>query len=86
MDTGFEISEGTNLPVTKYIGLKDQSTLAFNIILHVIFLKLNLEVSRMACPAGLTILLTIVGNYTLILIFSSPAVGRLLDPNLIGVG
>lgn len=71
---------------TKEIGFKDQSTVAFNIILHVIFLKLSFELDSMNTFAFNLIWLTILFNYLLISIVSSTTIGDMLDPDLVGVG
>ena len=60
--------------------------MAFNIVLHVIFVKLSFELSRMATPALLLIIFTIGVNYFTTMLFSVGALGNMLDPSLVGVG
>ena len=60
--------------------------MAFNIVLHVIFVKLSFELSRVATPAGLLIVFTIAVNYFITMLFSLGSLGNMLDPDLAGVG
>ena len=68
----------------KPVGLRDSSTVAFTIILHVIFIKLSFHMDRMHTAGVAVILLTLLLNYLLIAIWS--AIGVSLDAELIGLG
>ena len=70
----------------KVSGLKDQSTVAFNIIIHVVFLKLAMELDNLSAFAIALILLTIGLNYTIISVVSFEAIGKLVDENMVGLG
>lgn len=68
------------------MGQKDISTVVFNIVLHVIFLKLFFELEKVSFVAIVVILLTIAISYMSVAIFSSPAIGKMFDPDLVGIG
>ena len=70
--------------VMKQIGVKDQSTLAFNIVLLVIFVKLGFELENLTLCATNLIAVTIVFNFVLLAMLSGNF-GTLLDPDLPGV-
>ena len=69
----------------KVIGVKDQSTVVYNIILHVVFLKLALELEHVHFLTSILILFTIGLNYMLIQLFSSKDMSDTLDPDLLGL-
>lgn len=71
--------------VMKQIGVKDQSTLAFNIVLLVIFVKLGFELENLTLCATNLIAVTIVFNFVLLAMLSGNSFGTLLDPDLAGV-
>lgn len=58
----------------------------FNIVLHVIFLKLISELESISVFAIILILFTIGLNYILIVVTSLEKVGNFLDPDLVDVG
>lgn len=70
----------------KSVTLKDTSTVVFNIVLHVIFVKLSIELERVPIAAVIVILLTIALNYLIIVILSLPSLGDSLENDLGGVG
>ena len=69
----------------KVIGLKDQSTVVYNIILHVVFLKLALELEHVHFLTVILILFTVGLNYILIHFFSDKEMSDTVDPNLLGL-
>ena len=66
-------------------GVKDQSTVVYNIILHVVFLKLALELEHVHFLTSILILFTIGLNYMLIQLFSSKDMSDTVDPDLLGL-
>ena len=68
------------------MGQKDVSTVVFNIVLHVIFIKLGFELERVSIFALLVIVSTIILSYIIIALCSSPSIARMLDIDLIGIG
>lgn len=60
--------------------------MAFNIILHVIFLKLSTELDSLNIFAFNIIVATILFNYIFVAILSGNGIGSILDPDLVGVG
>ena len=66
--------------------MKDQSTVAFNIIIHVVFIKLVMELDNMSALSVALILLTIAFNYCMISAFSWEFPGGALDAGLVGLG
>ena len=74
------------ITISKDVGLKDQSTVAFNIIIHVVFIKLVMELDNYSAFAIALILLTIAFNYCMISIVSWEFPGGALDTALVGLG
>ena len=62
------------------------STVAFNIVLHTIFLKLSFELERIQRVASLVIALTIATSYIIVALLSVAEIGFALDPDLVGIG
>ena len=85
-DGAYEADDSNEFIIWKSIGQKDCSTVAFNIVLHTIFLKLLFELEKMARPAVLVIVITIVVSYVIIALFGFSDIALLLDKDLIGVG
>ena len=72
--------------ISKVAGLKDQSTVAFNIIIHVVFIKLAMELDNVGAFSVALILLTIAFNYLMISAFSWEFPGGAIDAGLVGLG
>ena len=72
--------------LSKNIGMKDGSTVAFNITLTVIFLKLSFELDKMSKAAIFVIVATLILSYILVAVFGNSGLARALDPDLIGIG
>ena len=70
------------ITILKQVGLKDQSTLAFNIVLHVIFMKLGFELNSLSLCSSNLIVSTIVFNYVLISLFSGQSIGSMVEDEL----
>ena len=66
--------------------MKDGSTVAFNITLTVIFLKLSFELDKMSKAAIFVIVATLILSYILVAVFGNSGLARALDPDLIGIG
>lgn len=59
--------------------------MAFNIVLHTIFIKLGFELDKVAKPAWIIIGFTIVLSYVIILLFGFSDIALTLDPELVGI-
>ena len=75
----------TKTLLVRNAGLKDQSTVIFNTIMHVIFIKLILELERVNMFVGFLMMLTIIINYIIVLVMSKESVSAMLDPYLFGL-
>ena len=77
---------GVSDQIMKPVGLKDSSTVAFNITLTVIFLKLSFELDKMSKAAIFVIIVTLILCYIIVAVFSNSGLAVTLDPDLLGVG
>ena len=80
-----DVKEDTQ-QLSKNIGLKDGSTVAFNITLTVIFLKLSFELDKVSKAAIFFIIVTLILSYILVAVFGNSGLAQALDPELIGIG
>lgn len=60
--------------------------MAFNIVLHTIFLKLSFEIERMSRLATFVIIMTLVLSYVSIALLSLPPIALTFDIGLVSIG